>query len=512
MAQHGGNPEGPQGSSLRKNILANFLGKGWTSVLALVLTPVYLHFIGVESYGLVGFYTTLQLTLNALDLGLSMVVSREFARLQASAAQPSESRNLLRSCEWLYWPAGALIAVSIAVGSGPISQSWLKGAVGAPGEVAHAVVLMGLSIGMQWPALLYAGVLSGLQRQVPLNGILATANTIRWAGAALALWLVSPSVEVFLWCQIGASLVQTLGLAAAAWWFMPHGPAARFDADWVRRLWRFVVGVAGVTVMGAVLSQLDKILLSTLLPLEQFGYYTLAVMVASVLTLLATPVFAAVYPRLSEVAARSDEHGMAQTYHRASQLVSAVVLPSALALVLFSGEILLVWTGKPAIAAAAGPLLAVYACGSAINALLSIPYAAQLAMGITRLALLTNAVALLLLGPGIVALTHWLGALGGALAWLILNVGYLTIPIPVMHRLILRGELAAWYRDDIGRPLLAASSIAVISRLLLPSGASHVWLILLVGASVALGSLVAILAGRYTRQFMFDALRRPGKT
>src|SRR5262249_50297807 len=153
----------------------------------------------------------------------SMAVSREFARLHAAAAPPHEPRNLLRSCEYLYWPVGGVVVLAIIGASGLISHDWLKANVGTSADVSHAVALMGTSIGIHWPSLIYAGVLSGMQRQVPLNTILGIATTIRWAGAALALWLLQPTIQVFLWSQIAASAVQTLSLATAAWCYMPRG-------------------------------------------------------------------------------------------------------------------------------------------------------------------------------------------------------------------------------------------------------------------------------------------------
>ena len=47
----------------------------------MVAVPFYIRFIGVEGYGLVGFYGTLRATLNSfLDFGLTATINREIAR------------------------------------------------------------------------------------------------------------------------------------------------------------------------------------------------------------------------------------------------------------------------------------------------------------------------------------------------------------------------------------------------------------------------------------------------
>ena len=55
---------------LRTNILANLIGNGWIALLTLVATPIQIHLLGVEAYGLVGLITVLQIVFATLDLGL----------------------------------------------------------------------------------------------------------------------------------------------------------------------------------------------------------------------------------------------------------------------------------------------------------------------------------------------------------------------------------------------------------------------------------------------------------
>ena len=51
----------------------------------------------------------------------------------------------------------------------------------------------------------------------------------------------------------------------------------------------------GITLVSLGLTQADKIVLSRLLPLEAFGYYTLAVTVSNALYKLSEPIMDAVF-------------------------------------------------------------------------------------------------------------------------------------------------------------------------------------------------------------------------
>jgi len=40
--------------------MANFAGTGWAALMQIVCIPLYIKFMGIEAYGLIGFYLVLQ--------------------------------------------------------------------------------------------------------------------------------------------------------------------------------------------------------------------------------------------------------------------------------------------------------------------------------------------------------------------------------------------------------------------------------------------------------------------
>ncbi|HZI25460.1 MAG TPA: polysaccharide biosynthesis protein, partial [Chryseolinea sp.] len=58
-------------SPFKLNLIANFMGKGWAALMGIAFIPFYIKFMGIESYGLVGFFTTLQGVFALLDFGLT---------------------------------------------------------------------------------------------------------------------------------------------------------------------------------------------------------------------------------------------------------------------------------------------------------------------------------------------------------------------------------------------------------------------------------------------------------
>jgi len=494
-------------SPFTRNIIANILGKGWPTFVGIACIPLYIRFLGIEAYGLVGVFTALQTVLSLLDLGLSTTANRELARLSGQDASGQASRDLMRTLERVYWSLAILIAVGVAGLAPWLSGTWLR-SVHLPGPAMYeALLLMGLAIALQFPSALYAGGLLGLQRQVPYNGIVIVVVTLRGIGAILMLWRVSPTIQAFLAWQAVMSLVLTVATGWLLWRHLPISPAApRFRSALLRSIWRFAAGMSGISALGVILTQLDKLTLSRLVTLEQFGYYSLATVVASGLYLVASPVYTAAFPRFSQLASRGEMEAVRAVYHKSCQLVAVTVWPMALIIACFARELLLLWTGSAVTAEATHRVLSLLIVGTALNTMAITPLALQLAHGWTRLAFVQNALAVALLAPCIVWMASRYGPAGAAVAWIILNAGYVLVGLTLMHQRLLRGELRTWYLVDTGRPLAASLAVALLCRWAYPSHAAPVAAFGWLAAASALTLAAAAAVAPYPRQWVRQLL------
>jgi len=113
-------------SQIRNNLIANYAGKIWVGIINLALVPLYIRFMGIESFALVGFYVTLQSLLVLFDFGLSTTVNRELARSSSLPGQEQEMRNITRTLEIVYWSIAVMIGIGILLLSPLIASYWLK--------------------------------------------------------------------------------------------------------------------------------------------------------------------------------------------------------------------------------------------------------------------------------------------------------------------------------------------------------------------------------------------------
>lgn len=457
-------------AKIKHNIAANFAGGIWQALMGILFIPLYIKFMGMESFGLIGIFATLQPILNLLDMGLTVTLNREMARLSVLPGKEQEMRDLARSLEIVYWLMAVLIAAGIISLSSLIANRWVNPGQLSPVTVEKAVMIMGLILTFQWPAGLYTGGLTGLQKQVLLNTVNAVISTLKGGGAVLVLWLVSPTIKAFFAWQL---LIAALNAFLLAWFFwrsLPGAPRkARFNAEMLRRIWQFAAGMSGIAVLTTIINQMDKLVLSKMLTLEAFGYYTLAWTVAVSLYRLVGPVFTAVSPKLTQLAATSDQEGLGRLYHRSSQLVSILTLPAAFVLAFFSYDVLLLWTHNAGTASGSSLLLTLLIAGTAVSSLLYMPYALQLAYGWIRLGVYVNAASLVAIVPLILSGVRLYGAAGAAGGMLALNIGNLLFSIQFMHARLLPGEKWRWYWQDVSLPLLAGGAAVLAVRALAPA-------------------------------------------
>jgi len=494
-------------SLLKKNISANLFGNGWMALMGLVFVPLYIKFLGVESYGLIGIFTMLCVMTGILDMGLSGTLNREMARLSVLPGKEQEIRNLVRSLEIIYWCIALVIGIAVIAVSPFIAHHWVRAEQLSSSTIEQAVLIMGFILMLQWPISFYVGGLTGLQRQVILNAVNISISTLRGVGAVAVLWLISPTIQAFFLWQIIISAIHTFLLVTFFWRKLPKSESRPvFQKQLLKGIWRFAAGIGGTSILGIILTQMDKLILSKMLTLEMFGYYALASIIALSPLRLCGSLFVSIYPRFTQLVSLNEQEGLRQLYHKGCQFMAVLILPVSIVVAMYSYEIILLWTQNPITAERSHLLVSILICGTALNAIMHLPHALQWSFGWTRLSFFRDLVAVGLFVPLIIYMTANYGAIGAASVWLILNVGYVLFEVPLMHRRLLRAEKWRWYWQDVLIPLAAALVIAASGKLFFNSSMAQFTLLiyLLIISALTLG-ITAIITP-VTRDWLFGQL------
>jgi O-antigen/teichoic acid export membrane protein len=492
-----------------KNLLAGLANSIWSALTLLLVVPLYLKYLGIEAYGLVGFFASMQAVLLVFDMGLAPTINREVARYSANDNLHGAGK-LLHTLAIVYWCVGVLMALSI-VGLAPlIAGIWLRPNNIPQETVEHAIKLMGIIMACHWPIALYQGALIGAQRLNVSSCVSMTMSTLGSFGAVAMLVFVSPTIEVFFMWQACVVLAHVAAMRCAAWRVVGKAKNVRFDIDELRRIWRFSAGMSGVAVSALILMQLDKVLLSRILNLEDFGRYALAGVVASGLYIILTPTFNVVYPRLSALVTIEDTDGLIDMYRTGSRLLSAVLFPIATTAAFYSEQILIVWTDNLALASSSAPIVTLFLIGTALNGAMHFPYALQLASGMTRLPFIINTILVIIMIPMTIFLALNFGVIGGAAAWAIMNSIYLLVGTWLTHRSLLKGLGPTWLLWDVGMPLLLSLIVVAGLGRVVSSFGNSCLTDLFLGVIIALIAFlfIVIVSPCLSRNFKFISIGR----
>ena len=438
--------------SLKKNILANYASQIYVTLIGIVMVPLYIKYMGAEAYGLVGFFSMLQAWFNLLDMGLTLTVARETARYRGGATEALTYRRLVRALEGIFLVVAFIGGIAMFGASGLIAKDWLQASLLPIAEVHVAVQLMAFIIAMRWMCGLYRGTIGGSERLVWLSGFNSAMATLRFVGVLPLLMFVGTTPTVFFSFQFGLALIELVVLFFYAYRLLPSIPAGEYlPWDWrpLKPILKFSLTIAFTSSVWVLVTQTDKLVLSKILPLAEYGYFTLAVLVASGVTVIGGPISIALMPRMARLEAEGDHAGLIQVYRQATQLVAVIAGATALTLAFCAEPLLWAWTGDRSLAHQAAPVLALYALGNGILAVAAFPYYLQYAKGDLRLHLIGNAIFVVLLIPLIVIATRNYGSIGAGYVWLGINVLSFVAWLPLVHNKFESKLNFKWYGEDI---------------------------------------------------------------
>lgn len=408
-------------NAFRQNILANYVGAGAVALAPILALPWYLAKLGPKQFGLIGFIAMFQALLGLLDAGMSQALVREVAiRLGVTPGGRQSTASLLFSFERVYWLFAAGVGCLALWSSAIITELWLhlEGVSASAGQ--QAVWGAAAIFAFQFPGSLYRSVLVGAQAQVSLNASLLVGAVVRHGGGVL-LVVVCPALSVYLIWHATTALLETLVRGRLAWWTL-QGVRSEFQWRYQEVIsgWRLFAGLSGATWLGALTVQMDKIILSGMISIEQFGYYSIAAAVATGILQFIYPLVQAVLPRA--ICLRDDPVALRRMSIRLAGWIAVIVSVGVVGFVILGQSILGLWLRSSQAVDVVYPLLSVLLVGTALNAFYNVGYVNWVVHKRVGRVLLVNASALALSIAITPPLIGAKGAMGAAFGWLAMNL------------------------------------------------------------------------------------------
>lgn len=428
---------------------------------------MYVRYLGVSAYGIIGFFATVQVLFSFLDMGIGMAINREMARHSQDMTMAGYLRTLSHTLQVVYWGIGLLIGGVLVLSSPYLSTHWFKEPSLSQQTIYLSFLILSLTVAVRWPYGLYSSGLRGMQRQVALNVHDLFWNLLKTIGSWVVIAYIDTSLITFLWFQFAVAFLQTLGVMFMLWYYMPRHADAKtsFDKNVLKNISRYAAGMGVVAILGTVVLQLDKLIVSKLVSDTSFGYYTIATNVSILVYNVSFPLYMAILPHFTRLFFENKMEDVKREFHFYARLLSCLLLPFSTVIFFYSEEFLWLWTKDAELASSISPILKLMIAGTTLNAMLMPLHTMLLANNRVRFMLYSNAIAFVLAIPVIILLTLKWGVLGGAISVVTLFGGMVAIQGSlIFYNLKLKDSLVQWYLRDIlyfATPLVALALILV---------------------------------------------------
>ncbi|MFT7287553.1 MAG: O-antigen/teichoic acid export membrane protein [Halieaceae bacterium] len=474
--------------SLSSSALASLLAQ-LSGALGLILsTPVFIAYLGPEAYGLLGVLTTVQALIVLMDLGVSTALMRETARNQSSGQSVGSYGSFFRLVILFALAGAALIALIAVAGADYIAVNWLNAEQLPLVIVGQCLLAILLGLAFRWLSSFPRAVGLGIGWVGRVSCIVILMNALRYGLACLLLMGEALSLSSFFWFQAGVAALETLALTGLVWRRTPRPLFGRINLGGLLPELRTSAALSAAVLMWIASSQLDRVLLSGLLPLREFGHFMLGVTLASGVTILLGPLGSVLIPVLTALNTKGNHSQLRIVYFDALALAAVAASAIGVTLMFFADEVILLWLGN---ARPSGDIVASvtfwYTLGNTALVIGSLPYYLQVARAGLRYHLWGTAFSSVILIPAVILLVISMGALGAAYAWAAVNVLMLGWSLYVTERLMGNLSVRAWGLA-VGVPVLTVVAVAyTVDHFLVIPGERLMALLTLMGVGCVIG-------------------------
>ena len=342
--------------SLSRNATYSAIAAALPSALTLVTVPLYLHFVGVERYGVLALCWVFLSYSAFMDFGLGLAVARKIAQVRDGDRE--EAAEALWTAIWLSLALGLAAAAAVYAGGLYYFGNMAKVAATFRGEVAAAIPLMAAAV----PVLMLSGVLTGAlqgrERFLALNAAQVMGN---------ALGAILPLVLAYAWTPVLPVLVAgaLLGrLAPIPLLFVlcrravPLRGVRRPSGASARSLLGFGGWVSLTTIAVTVLNSADRLMVGGMIGAAAVSIYTIPYNLMSRIYIVPHSLGPVLFPRFAWL----DQSERDNLVSHGLQTVAAIVTPLLIGAVMLVKPFFTLWIG-PELTEAALPLSYMFAAG-----------------------------------------------------------------------------------------------------------------------------------------------------
>src|SRR5262245_34597048 len=430
------------------NTFFNMLGRSWSFVVTLLLTPYILKHLDVGEFGVWVLLSVFTSSFNLLDMGLGSSFIKYISTYYTH--EDYDRINEVLFSGLIFYIVFGLVLTSVGMAVERPLFDWFH-----ISEASQVFLFVLISCSIQNIAVMFLSVFKGMQRMDKSNAIEVKMSIINIIGTVVflegGLGMLGLAVN---------SAVCSFAAVVLTWWTVRTSmPKIRLGWNFNRALLKEMFGY-GVKMQvsrlgGLICFQVDKLIISRFLGIAAVSFYEVGSRLTSFMRAVPLVMISALIPATSELGARNDRDKIRQTYYLASKWVCMMTVAMVGYVILEARSVVNFWIGPGFESSVV--LIQILAIGYGVNVMGGA--ASQTGAGVGRPEFDMKSTVLLAVANPILSLllVQRFGAAGAAAGTSIAMVVAAIYLIVTFHNQYLENSVWKIFREVHLRPLVAGA-------------------------------------------------------
>lgn len=328
-----------------------YIARIYTAVIAVVMIPFLINFLGNESYGLIGYFVVVQACLSIFDAGIGGVLTRQAILSKSNKIAFENFVKIfykailfflcISTVIWLYGHFYSDSLVEMLNSKLPTST------------ISQSIALMLMIFSVKYIQGPFRSILLANERQVLLTTINVIYMTLSQVAVYYFLVISNDGIVLyfklqFLFAVINSVMIIYFGLRTLMTIKAQSKESNLNDGEIVsdsfRTILLFALQLSILSILWVLVNQSDKLALAKYLPLAEYAHYTVAISFVSMLAVLSDPLNQFLQPRLTGLFYKKNYHSYSNMFNKSFDFILLLTLPLAIFLFFHSRELVYLWT------------------------------------------------------------------------------------------------------------------------------------------------------------------------
>ena len=314
-------------SNIKINALTSYISQGYAAIIGIIIMPFLFSILGSDAFGLIGFFSILQVIINLLGAGFTPTLAREIARFN-NKYKNQYLISITRTFETIFQVLLCAIILSAYLSSSWFSESWFHSEIPSV-RLNNIVFFIFIICALRFQSVLYLSVLRGYEDFTWLNSTAIVFNTFRYPVSLLIVYY-RPNIELYFYWQLSISIIELILLRVRTGKLLglSNWVPGYFNLNNLGALKHFAKAAAITAIISVTITQTDKFIMSNALSLSDYGYFTICMMLSNGILMLGYPIGTVLMPRLTSLYANGKLTEFSELYIKFTKCICIFIIHS----------------------------------------------------------------------------------------------------------------------------------------------------------------------------------------